>query len=195
MRPVKTYDFIIVVKQPASYYYIDWISQLMLFMAVAAYAMEGVARINSHETFVMASPFFLISAAIIAWWIYCYRQSAGGITPFYRFGLLLAAWGWYLYPHGTILAITYLVAAVVEKPLKVQPEYAFDEESIVYNSFPEKKYDWSEVTNVVLKDAILTIDFKNNKLIQKEVNDHVSAQDEKDFNGFCMRRLQAEKVN
>lgn len=194
MRPEKTYDFIIVVKQPASYYYIDWISQLMLFMAIAAYGMEGVARINSHETFVMASPYFLISAAIIAWWIYCYRQSAEGKTPFYRFGLLLAALGWYLYPHGTTLAIVYLVAAVLEKPVKVQPEYAFDEESIVYNSFPEKKYAWSEVTNVVLKNAILTIDLKNNKLIQKEVNDEVSAKNEKDFNGFCTQRLQAERV-
>lgn len=194
MRPVKTYDFIIVLKQPPSFHYIDWISRLMLFMAVAAFGLEGVARINSHQPFVLMSTDFFISAAIITWWIYCYIQSRQGKTPFYRFGLMLAAWGWYYYPHGYAFAIIYLVAAVLEKPVKVQPEYAFDEDSIVYNSFPQKKYLWSEVANVLIKDGILTIDLKNNKLIQKEVNDEVSVQDEKDFNEFCMQRLQAEGV-
>jgi hypothetical protein len=192
MRPVKTYDFIIVLKQPGTYYYIDWISRLMLFMAIAAFIFEGLTGINHHDPLIMASRYFFITLVIVAWWIYCSIQDRAGETPFYRFALMLAAWGWYFYPHGGAMTIVYLIAAVLEKPVKVQPEYAFDNESVVYNSFPQKKYGWSEITNVLLKEGMLTIDLKNNQLIQKEVNDDVSAQDEKDFNEFCRKRLQAD---
>jgi hypothetical protein len=194
MRPVKTYDFIIVLKQPVSYYFIDWISRLMLFMAVAAFIFEGLTNISHHEPLILATRYFFIALAIVAWWVYCYIQSREGKTPFYRFALMLAAWGWYFYPHGNALTIVYLAAAILEKPVKVQPEYAFDEESVVFNSFPQKKYAWSEITNAILKDGILTIDLKNNKLIQKEVNDDVSSQDEKDFNEFCRQRLNTNGI-
>ena len=47
----------------------------------------------------------------------------------------------------------------------------------------------NEINNIVLKDGLLTIDLKNNKLIQKEVNDEVLPSDEHDFNEFCRQRL------
>ncbi len=194
MRPVKTYDFILVLKQPPSYQYIDWISRLMLFMGIIAFLLEGVVRLHAHQPAELYFQYFFIAAAVIGWWIYCYLQSRAGKTPFYRFALMLAAWGWYFYPHGNYLAIVYLVAAVLEKPVKVQPEYAFDKELIVSNSFPQKKYRWAEVSNVVLKDGILTIDLKNNTIIQKEVNEEVPLQDETDFNGFCRQRLEETTI-
>ena len=62
------------------------------------------------------------------------------------------------------------------------------------NSLPKKRFQWSELQNVVLKDEILTLDFHNNKLIQKEIETPVSAEEEKEFNDFCFNCIQAESL-
>ena len=64
-------------------------------------------------------------------------------------------------------------------------------DKIMYPSFPYREIKWEELSNVILKDRILTIDFKNNKIIQHEVpgepGDHNI--DEKEFNEFCQQQL------
>jgi hypothetical protein len=50
---------------------------------------------------------------------------------------------------------------------------------------PEKKIEWKNVSNVVLKDGILTLDFKNNRLLQAPVIENWSNEEEKAFNTFC----------
>ena len=42
---------------------------------------------------------------------------------------------------------------------------------------------------MILKFGVLTIDFKNNKIIQGEVNDDVPLQVETEFNVFCKQQL------
>ena len=42
---------------------------------------------------------------------------------------------------------------------------------------------------MVLKDGLLTIDFKNNHLIQKEVDAEVTEQVEKEFNEFAKQQI------
>ena len=59
-------------------------------------------------------------------------------------------------------------------------------DTIIYPSFPKKKIAWNELNNVVLKDELLTIDLKNNKLFQHEIINPVS---EIDFNNFCKEQL------
>jgi hypothetical protein len=49
--------------------------------------------------------------------------------------------------------------------------------------FPPKKYQWSLFSNVILKDNILTLDFKNNKLIQAEIE--TKDVNEEAFNTFA----------
>jgi len=66
----------------------------------------------------------------------------------------------------------------------------FTESGITYPSFPEKKYGWNEVSNVMLKDNVLTIDLKNNKLIQAVIEKGSAGQvNENDFNEFCAKCL------
>lgn len=105
--------------------------------------------------------------------------------------MLFAAWGLmmtFTMPFTWIAAV-YVIAAVAEKQVKFPREVAFDEEEVVFNTFPRSHYHWSEFSNVLLKDGLLTIDFKNNKLLQKEIDSHVSPQLEKDFNDFCKERI------
>ena len=47
--------------------------------------------------------------------------------------------------------------------------------------------------NVVLKDGLLTLDFKSNRLMQREVadDDDEDDADEEEFNAYCRSRLAA----
>lgn len=48
---------------------------------------------------------------------------------------------------------------------------------------------WSELSNVVLKDNLLTIDFKNNCLLQVTTEETVEPVEPGEFNLFCARQL------
>ncbi len=42
----------------------------------------------------------------------------------------------------------------------------FSEEGITYPSFPVKKYEWQKIAQVIWKDDVLTINLKDNKFLQ-----------------------------
>lgn len=72
----------------------------------------------------------------------------------------------------------------------------FDEEKITYPSFPVRHFYWKDVSNVVLKDNVLTIDLENNKLIQVVIEKESAGQiDEREFNEFCLQRLNSSRFD
>jgi hypothetical protein len=65
----------------------------------------------------------------------------------------------------------------------------FSKEAITFNTFPFKNYSWQEVKNIMLKDNMLTIDFKNNKIIQREIEPAELTEEEIEFNEFCRQQM------
>lgn len=57
---------------------------------------------------------------------------------------------------------------------------------IVKKTFSNKKYNWQDFSNIVLKDNLLTLDFKNNKVVQLEIEEN--GVDEESFNKFCAKK-------
>lgn len=53
-------------------------------------------------------------------------------------------------------------------------------------NFPKTAYQWNQFTNVMIKDKILTLDLKNNKLMQLEIEQEI---DERTFNEFARQQL------
>lgn len=84
-----------------------------------------------------------------------------------------------------VLAIFYFIA-------KKKFIVTVQEDLIRYPSFPEKNISWNDITGIVLKDGLLTIDFKNNKLIQQYV-DESDLVNEGKFNEFCKNILLNDK--
>lgn len=83
-----------------------------------------------------------------------------------------------LWIDNYVFAILNLVF-MLQYTVATQPtSYKFTEE-IKQKNFPWKKYQWSDFSNIVLKDNILTMDLKNNKVIQGEVLTEIN---EKEFN-------------
>lgn len=64
----------------------------------------------------------------------------------------------------------------------------FNSKIVTLNFFPKKEYEWNQFSNVVLKDGILTLDFKNNKLFQGEIEDD-NLFKEREFNSFVKTQL------
>ena len=192
MRPIKTYDYIVVLKKKSSQT-INLISLLMLAMSVLFFTYSFTVQFKDAGNAINSKNGLLIVwiTGIIGWILFCQMQQKKGLEPNYRFALMLAAWGWFVHPQAMWLAGVFLLAAVLERPVKVAPEYAFDQNEIVFNSLPTKKYSWNEVSNVVLKFGMLTIDFKNNRIVQGEVNNDVTLQLENEFNEYCKKNIEA----
>ena len=186
---MKVHDYIIELKKPG-YLVVDMISRLMLMISIAMFGYI-ISLIRGFNWITIT--YGLLIIGMVAWWIYSTRKHKKGEIVYYRLGLLVAAIGWVIFAKslgGPIwIPIVYFIAVLFEKQVKFPEEIAFDEEGIIVNSFPQKKHPWSVIKNVVLKDCILTIDFKNNKLIQKETEEDTTEQEEAEFNEFCKKQL------
>jgi hypothetical protein len=102
------------------------------------------------------------------------------------FFLLSLAWLKAGFWVGSVLNIlfSFLNLIALQKPI-----VSVSERQVIYPSFPKKKIDWQELSNLILKDGLLTIDFKNNRIIQQQITDISSTIDEKEFNDFCRQQL------
>lgn len=185
----RTYDYVVVLKQ-RDFKLVDNITLMMLFLAIVVLMESALTPFSDASVFPVT-----VVALIIGWVAFTFVKKRNGKTAYFRIAMLFAAWGLMMtlpMPY-TWLAAAYVIAAVAEKQVKFPREVAFDEEEVVFNTFPRSHYHWSEFSNVVLKDGLLTIDFKNNKLLQKEIDSHVAPQMEKDFNDFCKERIEEKK--
>lgn len=87
--------------------------------------------------------------------------------------------------------ILFFLFLVSVKPLKIM----LSSNDITVLSFPTRTFNWIQLSNVVLKDDILTIDFKNNKLLQTEIDNGANVINEKEFNDFCKQHLNINKAS
>jgi hypothetical protein len=91
--------------------------------------------------------------------------------------------------------VTSLVVVGILYHLALQKlQIIFTDEKILKLNFPEKEYLWESLNNVILKDNFLTLDFKNNHLIQAELEEPKNL-DEKKFNAFAQSHLKKENLS
>jgi hypothetical protein len=97
---------------------------------------------------------------------------------------------WFL--QNVFVAIFIFLTGVLLK-FSTQPfKYVFTEDGIVRDFFPVKVYAWSEMNSVILRDGILTLDFKNNHLIQLSV-ENIEEIEISAFNEFSNKQLHKER--
>lgn len=105
-------------------------------------------------------------------------------------GLFLASIFWVRI--GNVWAgIVCFTLALLNLAAKRQVFVNFFPDKIVINSFWKKVFSWQELNQVIIKDGLLTIDFKNNKIIQSEISNSQPDVNEKEFNEFCSQQLRS----
>lgn len=106
--------------------------------------------------------------------------------------LLYYALIWLLFFHYYIIGAASLTLAVLYYIAKRELEVILNTDKLIYPSFPPKNIRWTELNNVILKDGLLTIDFKNNKIIQQLIDEN-NPVDELEFNQYCREQLATVK--
>jgi hypothetical protein len=180
---MRIFDYIIVCKTP-DFKKVDQVSQFMYLLSILGFAFGIYKGLYAKPALIIA-----IITSIICWFIFCLYQKKQGGVPYYRLGLLFASWGWFLMPKALIISGIYLIGALFERQVKFPYEIAFDPAGIVINTFPKKQFPWSMIQNTLIKDDIITIDFKNNRLIQKDINEPVTEAITIEFNTFCGEQI------
>jgi hypothetical protein len=62
--------------------------------------------------------------------------------------------------------------------------FRFDEQGVFIDTIPPRNYQWKDLQNVVLKDGLLTIDRKDNKIFQVDVSEAKIGVSEIEMNNF-----------
>lgn len=186
MRNRKQYEFILTLKHQR-YATFNVISILMCLMAITAFVVAMLhipfQTYNWINVFLIAIIFFSLLFSFIN------RNREDFIVTF-KWPLFAAAFLWLLFPLNVIsIAIFYIIAALLERQVKFPQEIGFGKDEIRFNTFPERSYEWNELKNVMLKDDLLTLDFLNNKIIQREIEPAELTEEENEFNEFCRKRL------
>ncbi|HLZ87755.1 MAG TPA: hypothetical protein VKQ52_10955 [Puia sp.] len=124
------------------------------------------------------------------------RRISGGKIR-YRYLLLLAALGWLFFTPAPWIGPLFFVLTFLEYQTKRPLEIGFDQDHVVINTLIRQQFAWGDFNNVLLRDGLLTLDFKSNRLIQKEVadDDEDDDADEEEFNAYCRTRLAAVAGN
>lgn len=130
----------------------------------------------------------LVMLGVLIW---NYLKSRKGKKVFYDRAYLITGLLWMGMPYMQWLFIPFIILALLEHQVKFPLEIGFSESQIVLNTIFKKRYLWSQLSNVMLRDGLLTMDFADNRLLQREVEDDEDEDDasEEEFNQFCRQQL------
>jgi len=176
---MKQFELVLKNEKEVSY---KRISILLLILNLV-----GLLFITYLKDFKNWGPFIVAAIAIFSAFIsFYFRNKNERSTLTGVFFVLSLAWILAGYWVVGVLNILFMIlhTASLQKPI-----VSINERQVIYPSFPKKKIDWQELSNLIIKDGLLTIDFKNNKIIQQQVADISSTIDEKEFNDFCRQQL------
>jgi hypothetical protein len=126
----------------------------------------------------------LAFAAII---ISLYLPTTQYASPLFLLSFFTASAVWLLYGYYWIVAL--FIVLIILYPLATKPiKITITENAISYPRWPYQKLAWTNVTNVVLKDGLFTIDFSSNKILQQHILE-TNVKNETEFNDFCRQQL------
>ena len=180
------YKYVVVLKNQHSRY-MNAVGFLLGLMSMIFFLRELV--VSRSMAFV-----YLIGAVFVgSVLVYNAIKSSRGHKVYYSRALLIAALVWMKMPYFQWLSFVFIILALLEYQAKYAIEIGFTDHEIRFNTFIKRRYNWSDFTNIILKDGIITLDFVNNKILQREIEDDEEEDDadEEEFNGYCREQLAA----
>ena len=179
------YPYIVVLKNPASWQFNAF--GLLLNLVSCIFFSREFIFVENKNFFLVAG--VLLVVGLLSWNVYRMRN---GHRVFFNRAYLVSALLWIKMPYMEWLFVAFILLAILERQVKFPLEIGFSESQIVFNTLFKRKYNWGQLANVVLKDGLLTIDFLDNRLLQREVEDEEDEEEvsEEEFNAFCRLQLQ-----
>ncbi len=176
-----SYTFTLKPEKKASF------SRIELLVVVLHLILFIVIAVSSYPEGIVAAGFGIAMAVIyvVLFFVYKNRQLRHTLLrlPLYFF----LVW-WFVngvYWMAALLLVFNIFSTLSQKKIQI----VFSQDQILYKSFPNRLFNWHNLNNAVLRDGLLTIDFKNDKLIQQLVEEDQT--NEAAFNSFCQTQLKA----
>jgi len=177
------YQYVVVLKNQHNRF-IDLLGIILSLFSVACFLNVLITTGQLSIAYLAGS---IIIVIILAWNFYSTYKKR---KVYYSRSLLIAALVWMKMPYAQWLTFVFIILALLEYQAKHSLEIGFSEIEVVINSLFRKRYSWKQFTNVMLKDDLLTLDFTNNRILQREVEDEEDYEaDEKEFNDWCSKQL------
>jgi len=150
---------------------------LLAFFIVAMYWKENIVAVN-----IIVAALLLITDLFVERLLVKFRINSLLLLGIAALLVMLAT-------RQGLFPLFLMVIALVVKYSYIDPMVEFSEKGVfVKRTFHLKKHDWAGFSNIILKDNLLTLDFKNNKVLQLELDNSVKI-DEQQFNDFCVKKI------
>lgn len=176
---MKKFELVLKNEKKKSYERITWLIIISNIALLILLSIKGVLSRGEIIAIIV-----MISLAVV---LPLYVRSKNvKIETSIIFIMLMTAWittgYWWMAVINFVFEI-FQITALRNLIVTIKPDI------VIYPSFPQRQIGWKELNNLVLKDGLLTIDFKNNKIIQQYVEEKSVTIDEKEFNEFCKQQL------
>jgi hypothetical protein len=176
------YDYVVTLKRENAHK-TDLISLLLLIFSLFAFCFVMIR--SGLNLFLCLGIATVLSGLLVS-----LRSARKKKEMRFRSWLFAAGICWIGMPFLQWMILPFFLMALLEAQAKYPLEIGFYSEGVVLNSLLHKKFPWSSLQSVILKDGLLTLDFNNNKLIQKEVLDDDDPDAREDeFNDYCRSKL------
>jgi hypothetical protein len=178
------FELLLKYEKARTYTIISW---LIIALNFISFTYLGIAGLAENITY----PF--VAAGLI---FFCFLlrntsrlKKREDLLVSFSFCVIIVSWiVLQFYWAATINLVLFIFQDITRRKLVV----LFFEDRIIYPSFPRRTIQWPELNNVILKDGLLTIDLKNDKVFQHEI---ASAADENELNQFCKEHIQPPVKN
>lgn len=178
---MKKYEIALKNEKEKTYTAVSWFIIGLNFLSFIYQVIVSLSTKPGYAFFAAAT----IAALFIFGQIMKARKRKEVDTSIY-FGVIIISWVILGFYWAALINIVLLFFNIITKRKLIVCVY---ENDIVYPSVPKKSIKWQDLNNLLLKDGLLTIDLKNNKLMQQEIDPLGGKIDEKEFNTFCRQQL------
>jgi uncharacterized membrane protein YobD (UPF0266 family) len=180
------YSFILKDNNQKVYNLFTWFLFFLHIVAAAVVALKYRDSNAQLSVYILLGFYAVISIAY-----FFFRRHKKALETFSLIMALLYGNFWLKHVGVIALFIFVLVYLFVTIVHGKKTAVLFSEKGLLITRvFKSILYPWHEMDNVILKDNLLTIDFKSNRIIQAEIVEGSEVVDEKNFNGFCTAQLQ-----
>lgn len=178
------YSFTLKDNNQKAYKLFTWFL-FFLHIAAAMFALSTDDYKVKLSIYIMLGFYALISTVY-----YFYRKHPKALETFSLIMALMYAHFWFQ-QVGILAAIAFAIVFITVTVVKGKTTTVLitDEGVQLTRVFKTVIFPWKEMDNVMLKDNLVTIDFKTNKIIQVEIVENNRMVDETEFNLFCKEHI------
>jgi hypothetical protein len=180
------YSFTLKDNNQRAYKLFTW---FLFFLHIAA----AMFALNTNDNKLKITICILIGFYIILSTVYYFYRKHSKALEFFSFTMALLYANFWFQQVGVIAVIVFAAVYIIVTMVKGKSTTVlFNDEGVhLTRVFKTVIFPWAGMENVILKDNLLTIDFKTNKIIQVEITETSRMTDETEFNMFCKTKMSA----